>query len=231
LTGETIFSEIQWRILPHYALKGDSLCSDVLVSEIYSLYHHHVGFEVLAEVVMKSSIFCSPLKVNLHFGGTCRLNIQDRSISQARNQSKCRWQGEPQIQLSCWFLAWFILRPWRWRRRAPQKRRLTFNEPHGVIFQTLERFTSSHYDGLSSWPIQVAYKDLNTSLNLNFGRLWHLLFINFFVLVQQLRISVIGNVTKCFSCLCAWYFYYCKSVGNWNLSFVINRRQIKILSK
>jgi hypothetical protein len=39
-----------------------------------------VGFEVLTAVVMKSYIFwdmtpCSPLKVSLRSGGTCRLNL------------------------------------------------------------------------------------------------------------------------------------------------------------
>jgi hypothetical protein len=51
----------------------------------------NVGFEVLTAVVMKSKIFwditpCSPLKFNRHFGGTCRLHLQGRRISQARNQ-------------------------------------------------------------------------------------------------------------------------------------------------
>jgi hypothetical protein len=41
----------------------------------------------------KTSIFCditpcSPLKVNLRFGGACRLHLQGRRISQARNQHK-----------------------------------------------------------------------------------------------------------------------------------------------
>jgi hypothetical protein len=45
------------------------------------------GFEVRTAMVMKSSIFwditpCSSLKVNLCFGGTCRLHIQGRRISQ-----------------------------------------------------------------------------------------------------------------------------------------------------
>jgi hypothetical protein len=40
-----------------------------------------VGFEVLTPVVMKSSTFwditpCSPLKVKVHFGGICRLQLQ-----------------------------------------------------------------------------------------------------------------------------------------------------------
>jgi hypothetical protein len=35
--------------------------------------------------------------------------------------------------LSRLYLARFILRPWRWRRYIPPKRRLTFNGLHGVI--------------------------------------------------------------------------------------------------
>jgi hypothetical protein len=51
----------------------------------------YVGLEVLTAVAMKSSIFWditprSPLKVNNRFGRTCRLHLQDRRISQARNQ-------------------------------------------------------------------------------------------------------------------------------------------------
>jgi hypothetical protein len=40
---------------------------------------------------VKSSIFwditpCNPLKVSRHFGGTCRLHLQSRRLTQARNQ-------------------------------------------------------------------------------------------------------------------------------------------------
>jgi hypothetical protein len=47
-----------------------------------------VGFEVLTPVVMKSCTFwditpCSPLKVDLHFGGTCHLHLQGRKINRA----------------------------------------------------------------------------------------------------------------------------------------------------
>jgi hypothetical protein len=42
--------------------------------------------------------------------------------------------------LSRWFLARLILRPWRWRRHVPQKRRLTFKGLHGVISQNIELF-------------------------------------------------------------------------------------------
>jgi hypothetical protein len=52
---------------------------------------HLVKVKVLTAVVTKSSVFgditlCSPLKVSRHFGGTCRLRLQGRRISQERNQ-------------------------------------------------------------------------------------------------------------------------------------------------
>jgi hypothetical protein len=34
-----------------------------------------------------------PWKVNRHFGGTCRLHLQGRSIRQVRNQLESRWQS------------------------------------------------------------------------------------------------------------------------------------------
>jgi hypothetical protein len=64
------------------------------VGEILIVYKTTVcvlRFEVFTEVVMKRSIFCnitpcSPLKVNRHFGGICRLRLQSRRISQARSR-------------------------------------------------------------------------------------------------------------------------------------------------
>jgi hypothetical protein len=44
---------------------------------------------------------------------------------------------------SCWFLASFIIRPWRWRRHVPPKRRLIFNKLHGVISQKIELFMTT----------------------------------------------------------------------------------------
>jgi hypothetical protein len=50
-----------------------------------------VGCEVLTAVVIFWDITpCSPLKVNRRFGGTCRLHLQGRIISQARNQQESR---------------------------------------------------------------------------------------------------------------------------------------------
>jgi hypothetical protein len=40
-------------------------------------------------------------------------------------------------------LAWIILRPWRWRRHVPPKRRLTFNGLHGVMSQKIGLFLTT----------------------------------------------------------------------------------------
>jgi hypothetical protein len=45
--------------------------------------------------------------------------------------------------LSRWVLAWFILRPRRWSRYDPLKRRSNFNGLHGVISQKIERFITT----------------------------------------------------------------------------------------
>jgi hypothetical protein len=100
-------------------------------------------------MVMKSStIFCditpcSPLKVNRRFGGTCRLHLQRRRISQARNQRDGGSTQRPAVLAS-----WLILRLWRWRPHVPPKRRLTFNRLHGVISENIEHFkwVISHLD-------------------------------------------------------------------------------------
>jgi hypothetical protein len=42
--------------------------------------------------------------------------------------------------LSRWFLAWIILRYWRWRLYVSPKHRLTFNGLHGVISQKISFF-------------------------------------------------------------------------------------------
>jgi hypothetical protein len=77
-----------------------------------------VGSEVLIAMVTKSYIFwditpCSPLKINQRFGGKYRLHLL--------------WR---------WYLA-RLIRPWRWRRYIPPKRRLTFNGLQCVIFHKI----------------------------------------------------------------------------------------------
>jgi hypothetical protein len=58
-----------------------------------------IGFEVLTAVVTKNTVFwdimlCSPLEVKRRFGVTCRLRLQGRGISRARNQCESRWKTE-----------------------------------------------------------------------------------------------------------------------------------------
>jgi hypothetical protein len=72
---------------------------------------------------------CSPLKINRRFGGTC-LHHESQRISHTRNYQSLS-------SASSWFLTWFILRPWRWRRHVPQKRGLIVNGLHGVISQKM----------------------------------------------------------------------------------------------
>jgi hypothetical protein len=49
------------------------------------------------------------------------------------------------------FLLNSFLRPWRWRRYVPPKRRVTLNGLHGVISQTIAVKTSNPTLSLSSW--------------------------------------------------------------------------------
>jgi hypothetical protein len=78
-----------------------------------------VGFQVLTAVVTKISILwdvmaCSQMKVN-------------------RNLLYL-------LPTSLWFLPWFVLRPWSWRRCFPPNHRLTFNGLHGSNSQKRELF-------------------------------------------------------------------------------------------
>jgi hypothetical protein len=57
----------------------------------------YVGFEVFTAVVIKSTIFwditpCSPLSVNLCFGGNVASIFRVEEITSARNQRANRWQ-------------------------------------------------------------------------------------------------------------------------------------------
>jgi hypothetical protein len=89
----------------------------------YVTWPHHEEIDAC----VKSSIFwdiapCNRLKVNRRFGETRR--------------SACHLYSR-------WFFARLILRPWRWKRHVPQKRRLTFNGLHGVISQKIEGFITA----------------------------------------------------------------------------------------
>jgi hypothetical protein len=62
------------------------------------------------------------LKISSCFGRTCRLHRQGRKISQEKYQREASSN----------------LRPWRWRRHVPPKRRLIFNGLQGVIPRKIE---------------------------------------------------------------------------------------------
>jgi hypothetical protein len=81
---------------------------------------------------------CIPSKANKRFWGTCHLHLQGPRIRQARNK-----QSSACYMLSRWFLARLILRPWRWRRYVPPKRRSTFNGIHSVISKNIELFATT----------------------------------------------------------------------------------------
>jgi hypothetical protein len=66
---------------------------------------------------------CSPLRLNQCFGGTYRLHLQGRRNKFSKNQQASRW-----LDGFCLFL-----RPWRWRRYVPPKRRLKLDGLHGVM--------------------------------------------------------------------------------------------------
>jgi hypothetical protein len=97
---------------------------------------HSGGYE---EYYLLGKTPCSPLKVNRRFGGIYRLHFHCLKISRARNQREIRWQTE----LSRWFLARHIFRPWRWRRYVPPKRRLTFNGLHSIMSQKMVLFITT----------------------------------------------------------------------------------------
>jgi hypothetical protein len=68
---------------------------------IYIFKENDVGFEILAAVVMKNSVFwdttlCNPSKVNRRFGLSFRLYLQDRRIRHARNQREAG--SKPRIE-------------------------------------------------------------------------------------------------------------------------------------
>jgi hypothetical protein len=89
---------------------------------------------------------CSTLNVNRCFGGTYSFHLQGR-IRRVRNQRES--------SATCWFIAWLILRPLRWRWYAPTKRRLTFNGLRDVISQKMVIFVihfacGQQYKGIMS---------------------------------------------------------------------------------
>jgi hypothetical protein len=73
-------------------------------------------------------------------------------------QNSVQWRALVNCRSCCLILAWFTLRPWRWRQYVPPKRRWTFIGLHGVTSQKLELLTVINFwvpleagNFLSSW--------------------------------------------------------------------------------
>jgi hypothetical protein len=76
-----------------FRMSDDGRIPETQHSRVLCTIVRTVGFEILAAVVIKSSIFwditpCSLLKANRSFRGLCRHHIQSLRIGQARNQSE-----------------------------------------------------------------------------------------------------------------------------------------------
>jgi hypothetical protein len=109
----------------------------LLVQRLYSLWSQddRQASVILTAMLMKASIFrditlCSPLKVNRRFGRTCHFHLQSRRIIHQQAEIRADVSDIACRLLSIWFLAWLILRLWRWRRHDSPKRWLTFNGLH-----------------------------------------------------------------------------------------------------
>jgi hypothetical protein len=104
---------------------------------MFQLNTSFARFELLTDMVMKIYIFwdimpCSTSNVNWRFGGTYRLHLHSRRISQARTHHACY------LLRACSF----IPLPWTRRRYAPPMHCLNFKGLHGIISQKIEAFSS-----------------------------------------------------------------------------------------
>jgi hypothetical protein len=55
------------------------------------------------------------------------------------------------LATACSLVCWTILRPWRWRRYVPPKRRMQLNVLHGVISQKMILFITTAVKTSSFW--------------------------------------------------------------------------------
>jgi hypothetical protein len=77
--------------------------------------------------------------------------------------------------LACWFLLKWFLRPWRWRRYVPPKRRLQLNRLHGITSQMI-LLIQLHQEDARFW----GFLDLRSSANQRWRHMdsWNAVFIH-----------------------------------------------------
>jgi hypothetical protein len=138
-------------------------------------------------LIMYNSIFwdkipCSPLKVNLCFEEVFSLHLQGRRIVQARPVwkqvpskagLKTLWLSAKFVQLlafafhllSHWFLAWLILRPWRWRQFLRTVSWPSRNYKVLYLRQHMKCNLKAHYNfttkrthfSIETWPVGILF--------------------------------------------------------------------------
>jgi hypothetical protein len=110
-------------------------------SNSHEAQDEHVRSKVLTPVVMNSFIFwdiaqCGPLKVSKGFGGTYRMYLQVRRVSQARKTHEARNKQRVDCFVLVSSFAYFL--SWRWRQYIPLKHLLSLNGLHDVIPQKMK---------------------------------------------------------------------------------------------
>jgi hypothetical protein len=114
----------------------------LILSQINTVHTHFYIF-----VIKRSNFWdittCSPLKDNRCFGGIYNLHLHGRRSKHETSVKAGHIQSSAYHLLSGWFLAWFILLSWKWRRHVPPKRGLIFKGLHGDISQKIELFVTT----------------------------------------------------------------------------------------
>jgi hypothetical protein len=128
-------------MIRHYWL---DTCSPFLLRGI--CHYHKSSWEEGVKTMIKLKILS--LRYNtvksVDIQPTFRRIMSPPSSGLKNKPSRQIWGGYSWIRstssacyVSSWFLVWFILRTWRWKRHVPPKRWLTFNGMDGIIFHII----------------------------------------------------------------------------------------------
>jgi hypothetical protein len=84
------------------------------------------------------------------------------------------------LPASCWFLAWFILQPWRWKQHLPLKHQSTFNGLYGVISQKIRLLTTvkSYFSTNFNFYMPLLYEYVSQDRYKLLSRFWHFMNCN-----------------------------------------------------